>query len=83
MESELSWSQGRVNAIGPEERCTEMSSKQLPGVVLNGWWNAARGIRSTWLYCESEVEQGCARAAKAMKIKVEVEVASEVGLAVT
>jgi hypothetical protein len=32
-ESELGLSQERVNAIGSEERCTEM---QLPGVVLNG-----------------------------------------------
>jgi hypothetical protein len=76
---ELGLSQEGVNAIGPEEKCTEMNSKQLPGIVLNGWWNAARGIRSTWLYCESEVERGCARAAKAMKIEVEVGVASEEG----
>ena len=83
VESELARSQGRENAIGPEASCTEMNSKQPPAVVLNGWWNAARGIRSTWLYCESEVERGCARAAKAMKIEVEVEVASEEGSAVT
>lgn len=69
--------EGANGAIDPEEVRTEMK-KHLPGVVLNGWV-AARGIRSTKLYCESEVEQGCAKAAKAMKIEVEAEVASEEG----
>lgn len=63
-ESELVRSQGRVNgAIGSEKMCTGMNSKQLPGVELNGW-DASKRIRSTKLYCESEVERGCARAAK-------------------
>lgn len=82
-ESELVRSQERVKngAIHPEDVCTEMK-QLLPGVVQNGWV-AARGIRSTRLYCESGVERGCARAANAMKIEVGVEVASEEGPAVT
>lgn len=77
MESELIRSQERGNAIGPEGTCTEMNQV----VVLNWqwWWYAARGNRSTKLYCEIAVERGYART----KIVVEEVVASEEGSAVT